>query len=452
MMKKTVIAAICFSPDHGHVMPLLRVTRLIGNRLDARVVCFLPKKFSAATEKAGFDFHGFDNIDQEKGMKLFAALSARSAFYGTFSNDQDLRDGYWAHLHEAASREIVELGERIRDLAPSIIVADNHVFARHYEHIARKLGARLVLNRASGTLASRRRPFTRAFGISKFPHWFQSVVERIGYAHAGLLIRWRRLRHPERMRFTQACETLLDQRMSEVFGRISSLPPAPYTPIATVLGLCVLEPNIFPGPASAPNANEILLRAPPETNSLALSAPLLAWLKKQPRGRIVYVSFGSIVWPKKSLVRRLLVGLLQANVSVIWAQPAIQRDWLDTSRLPEHFRFEEFVPQQTLLLSDNINCFVTHAGSGGAQESLLGGVPMLCIPFMWDHPYVASLIEALGAGLTASRGRLTASRVSALVRRLLEDRSYAMRAHEAGLALLPANRTDDEPNWIDALI
>ena len=145
MAVKPVIASICFLPDHSHVTQLMRVTRLVASRLDAQVTCFLPAKFSATAAKAGFDFHGFDNIDQEKGMKLFAALSARSAFYATFSNDQDLRDGYWAYLHEAASREIGQLGDQLRRLAPTIIVADNHVFAKHYEHIGRALGARLGL-------------------------------------------------------------------------------------------------------------------------------------------------------------------------------------------------------------------------------------------------------------------------------------------------------------------
>ena len=450
MSAKPVIATICFLPDHGHVMPLLRVTRLIANRLGASVTCFLPTKFSVAAATNGFDFHGLASIDQGKGMDLFAELSSRSAFYGTFSNDQDLRDGYWSHLHEAASKEIVQLGERLRALAPTIIVADNHVFTMHYQHIANALGARLVLNRASGTLASRRGPFIRAFGISKTPLWLQAVVERVGYAHAGVLGRWRRLRDSKRARFSQVCEALLDQRILEEFGPRSSSLGFPNHPISTVLGLCVLESRVYPGSASSPRENEVFLRAPPETNNLTLSDPLREWLGQQPHGRVVYVSFGSIVWPKKNMVRSLLMGLREADVSVIWAQSAIQRSWLDTTHFSGRFRFEEFAPQQSLLLSKSINCFITHAGSGGAQEALIGGVPMLCIPFMWDHPYVASLIEQLGAGIRISRRHVTARRVKFFVQRILGEPTFAMRALEAGRSLLPEG-TKSETDWIDAL-
>jgi hypothetical protein len=67
------------------------------------------------------------------------------------------------------------------------------------------------------------------------------------------------------------------------------------------------------------------------------------------------------------------------------------------------------VSQETVFFKTDV--FVTHAGLGAVQESLLGGVPLFCVPFLWDQPYLASIVERLGAGIRRFPRRLTQAQV-----------------------------------------
>ena len=236
------------------------------------------------------------------------------------------------------------------------------------------------------------------------------------------------------------------QRIAEVFGPCDT---THLDVITTSTGLCAIEPEIS-GAGSTPHAREVLL-APADQSPAPLSQDLLEWLKHQPKGRIVYVGFGTMVRPTKQMLLALWHGLREANVSALWALPASQRAPLADLEQPESFRLEEFAPQAALLMSGFINCFVTHAGPGGVQEALLGGVPMLCIPFFWDQPYTASVVVRVGAGLRRSRRRLSPRQVCADVRSLLADPRYAARAAEIGARFRQLREARSQSQWIDAL-
>jgi UDP:flavonoid glycosyltransferase YjiC (YdhE family) len=440
------VAVLCFLPDTGHVTQLLQLAQRIASRSGAAVSCFLPARFAEIVAQFGFEFHGFHFIRQGPAASLFDALSRRSIFHNGFCDDEELRDLYWAPLHEAASREIEALGAALQRLRPTVILADTHVFAAHYRHITAAFGARLVLNRASGTLVSRRHPFVRAYGLTGTPELLQRLVEAAGYVYGRLRSRWRRLRHARRMRLTQACEALLTQRVAEVFGPCDT---THVDVITTSTGVCAIEAEIV-ADGSNPRAREVLL-APADQAPARLSQDLLEWLKGQRQGRIVYVGFGTMVRPTRRMLLGLWQGLRDANVSVLWALPVSQREPLAGKEPSENFRFEDFAPQAALLMSGFINCFITHAGPGGVQEALLGGVPMLCIPFLWDQPYTASLVVRMGAGIRGSRRRLTPRQVCTDVLTLLEDRCYAARAAAIGARFRALRETPAQTQWMDAL-
>ena len=96
--------------------------------------------------------------------------------------------------------------------------------------------------------------------------------------------------------------------------------------------------------------------------------------------------------------------------------------------MSDSFRLEEYVPQIALLASPRVGCFITHGGAGSVQDAVVCGKPVLCIPFMWDQPYNASLLRALGVGRVLSKRRVTWRRISREISELLNDPAYTESA------------------------
>jgi UDP:flavonoid glycosyltransferase YjiC (YdhE family) len=233
------------------------------------------------------------------------------------------------------------------------------------------------------------------------------------------------------VRATAASEAALEESARAVFGEAPPLGPEPFRVSA---GTCVLEGRVATPRRADDLARELLL--PPRIEAGGPLPDLLnEWLAAQQRP-VVYVSFGSMVSPRERVLRRLARGLARAQVAVLWAQPAQQRASLRDAGLPtERFRFEEFVPQAALLASGRVACFVTHAGAASVQEALSAGVPMLTVPFVWDQPYMASVVERLGCGKRLRHRRLAPRTVEAAVRAILVDRSYSERARSLAAEL-----------------
>jgi len=98
----------------------------------------------------------------------------------------------------------------------------------------------------------------------------------------------------------------------------------------------------------------------------------------------------------------------------------------------EEVRVESFLPQPSVLAHPAVTAFVTHAGSGGIQESLWFGVPLLSIPIQWDQHYNAVVVERLGCGITMPRRRITPDRVRDAIADLVGRARYTRRAEEVG--------------------
>jgi UDP:flavonoid glycosyltransferase YjiC (YdhE family) len=70
---------------------------------------------------------------------------------------------------------------------------------------------------------------------------------------------------------------------------------------------------------------------------------------------------------------------------------------------------------------------VTHAGGTSTHESLMAGVPMVCIPQGSDNPGWAARVQALGAGEIVAE---TPEAIRTAVRRLLADEGPRQKAQE----------------------
>uniref|UniRef100_A0A0E0KZU0 Glycosyltransferase n=1 Tax=Oryza punctata TaxID=4537 RepID=A0A0E0KZU0_ORYPU len=143
----------------------------------------------------------------------------------------------------------------------------------------------------------------------------------------------------------------------------------------------------------------------------------LSWLDQQPRGSVVYVSFGSggtLTWQQTA---ELALGLELSQHRFIWA---IKRPDQDTSSgaffgtthrdgeeigmdfLPKGFierirgvglLVPSWVPQTTILGHASIGCFLTHCGWNSTLESISHGIPMIAWPLYAEQKMNAAMME-----------------------------------------------------------
>lgn len=142
---------------------------------------------------------------------------------------------------------------------------------------------------------------------------------------------------------------------------------------------------------------------------------------------LVYASLGTTV-NRQRVLRAILDGCAELPVQVVLSLGQKETTW--DFPAPANAIVAPFVPQLTLL--DRASLFITHAGMNSVLEGLSHGVPMLCIPVANDHPGAARRVERLGAGEALKPGRANATRVRALVEKLLagEYREAAQKCRE----------------------
>jgi len=142
---------------------------------------------------------------------------------------------------------------------------------------------------------------------------------------------------------------------------------------------------------------------------------------------LVYASLGTTV-NRPHVLRAILDGCAELPLQVVLSLGQKEATW--DFLAPANAIVAPFAPQLTLL--DRASLFITHAGMNSVLEGLSHGVPMLCIPVANDHPGAARRVERLGAGEALKPERANATRVRALVEKLLagEYREAAQKCRE----------------------
>jgi UDP:flavonoid glycosyltransferase YjiC (YdhE family) len=453
-MSQRRIAIICFLPDTGHVLPLLRLARLLCDHMTCQVTCFLPSKFESTVRQFGFEYYCLRSLSKEFELGVVAELSNRSIFYNAFSNYSELRDCYWMPLREAVSHELGYLVEIMRTIQPHFLLCDSHAeFLDLYLRLSWCCGAKPIINRSEGTHRRIHRPFIRTYGLSDRPHWVQGLVET-----AGSIVRkgskcWRVIRHSKRRQITKSMRTSVERRAEIVFKD--------YTATKTDLiyvtsGLAVLEQSADIVKPESAKSREVVLAPTVYIPETALPSKLEGWLARRESGRVVYVCFGTMIALSEAYLVELVQGFIDAQVSVIWSLPRPRLNFLERllakHGLTDNFCVEEYVPQIILLASQKIGCFVTHGGAGSTQEAVVCGKPVLCIPFMWDQSYNCSLLVWLGIGRRLSKRHITRCQIAKEIRELLDNPIYAERACCLSDKVRKLQNSKRQSEWIHEML
>ncbi|RVW41737.1 Anthocyanidin 3-O-glucosyltransferase 2 [Vitis vinifera] len=111
----------------------------------------------------------------------------------------------------------------------------------------------------------------------------------------------------------------------------------------------------------------------------------LQWLKERKPTSVVYISFGTVTTPPPAELVALAEALEASRVPFIWSL----RDKASV-HLPEGFLEKTrgygmvvpWAPQAEVLAHEAVGAFVTHCGWNSLWESVAGGVPLICRPFL----------------------------------------------------------------------
>ncbi|XP_059434057.1 mogroside IE synthase-like [Corylus avellana] len=111
-------------------------------------------------------------------------------------------------------------------------------------------------------------------------------------------------------------------------------------------------------------------------------------LNGQPKGSVVYVSFGSVAPIEVEQMEEIAWGLRMSNRCFLW----VVRE-SEEVKLPKNFVEEtskkglvvRWCSQLEVLAHEAVGCFVTHCGWNSTLEALSFGVPMVGVPYWSDQ-------------------------------------------------------------------
>jgi MGT family glycosyltransferase len=145
---------------------------------------------------------------------------------------------------------------------------------------------------------------------------------------------------------------------------------------------------------------------------------------------MVVVSFTTTAhWDQSGRICNTVEALANEPVRVL----VLSSQTVDLAPIPENTVIRRFVPHALVLPSAAVT--VTHAGHGTVAASLAYGVPLVALPNpMADQPFLAAMIQQLGAGL-ALEGESAPAAIRTAVQEVIGQPSYAAAAANLAVAI-----------------
>ena len=153
---------------------------------------------------------------------------------------------------------------------------------------------------------------------------------------------------------------------------------------------------------------------------------------------VVFVSMGSIARLTREMARVIVTSIQSANYSALWSLGASARLILNDIDFSERrILIKDWVPQMAVLGHPSVRVAILHCGLGGVQEALYNGVPIICMPQMFDQRENGIRVAHHGLGKALNPNALTAKQlVDALVE--VDDAPYRNAVLQTSRMLLAA--------------
>lgn len=125
------------------------------------------------------------------------------------------------------------------------------------------------------------------------------------------------------------------------------------------------------------------------------------------RRKVFMVTTGSMVFLEQWMVVLLWEAFetlsRDHSTSILWSLKEEQQGFLSKEQLQHPaFHFSTWLPQPALLVSDYVDGVLTHCGWGGTTECILGGKPVVVLPFFADQMSNATLLLKSGCALAVA--------------------------------------------------
>ena len=122
-------------------------------------------------------------------------------------------------------------------------------------------------------------------------------------------------------------------------------------------------------------------------------------LQDEPGRPLVYACFGTARNRRTELFRIVIAAMAREPVQLVISAGGRSLTREDLGPLPSNVIVRKFVPTRELLASASIH--ITHGGCNSVHESLVAGVPMVCLPQAFDQVPLSRRVAQLGVGVIA---------------------------------------------------
>ncbi|MBP0449334.1 glycosyltransferase family 1 protein [Kitasatospora sp. RG8] len=162
--------------------------------------------------------------------------------------------------------------------------------------------------------------------------------------------------------------------------------------------------------------------------------PAFPWERLDPGRRRVLVTMGTLAGGLGADFHARAVRALALCGDDV--QPVIAAPRALLPELPDHAVAVDRAPVLELMARGALDAVLCHGGMNTVGEALAHGLPLVTAPIRHDQPFVAAQVVAAGAGLKVPFARVTAERLAARLRTVLDSGTHREAAARVGAALL----------------
>jgi len=163
---------------------------------------------------------------------------------------------------------------------------------------------------------------------------------------------------------------------------------------------------------------------------------------------LVLTGTGSMASYEDWQLKALAQGLHTTTFRVLWALRKKDREFLGIF-FPSHLRVKRNFVIWPLLAHPLVQLVVSPCGAATAQEALVAGKPLLCIPTIADQIDVSSRIQDQGCGLQLLKDRIDASFVTKAIVTLYRNQSFAQCAKRMSKILTSPGGTTAAADFVE---
>jgi zeaxanthin glucosyltransferase len=162
---------------------------------------------------------------------------------------------------------------------------------------------------------------------------------------------------------------------------------------------------------------------------------------------LVYASLGTLQYSKENVFRCFAEACAELkDVQLVMAHGGGLSEEAIRS-LPGDPIGVNYAPQASLLRKARLA--LTHAGLNTVLDALRFGVPMVAVPITYEQPAIAARVEWAGAGKCLPLRKLTASRLRAAIREVLDSPCYAEQSRRMAAAIRRAGGVGEAASIIE---